>query len=142
MVSVGYQGRTVTQLVDLLRSEAVTVLVDVRLTPSSRAPGLSKRGFAQHLAEAGIGYLHLRELGNPKDNRAGFRRGDPGSRDRYRAVLSRAEATASLDQLRELIRTSAPVALLCFEQDHDTCHRALIVEELIRADPRIEVRLR
>jgi uncharacterized protein (DUF488 family) len=139
LISVGYQGRTVAELVDLLVSVGADVLVDVRLTPLSRKPGLSKRGLSEHLADAGIGYLHLRELGNPRDNRDGFRRGEPANRERYLAVLSSDEGRAGLDRVRELIRTG-PVALLCFEQEHDTCHRGLIVDWLVRTDPGIEVR--
>ncbi|MCY3786821.1 MAG: DUF488 domain-containing protein [bacterium] len=43
IVSVGYQGRTVDQLIDVLRGGGVEVLVDVRLNPISRKPGFSKK---------------------------------------------------------------------------------------------------
>lgn len=60
------------------------MLVDVRLTPLSRKPRLSKTKLAAALADVGIEYVHHRALGNPKDNRAGFREGQPASRARYR----------------------------------------------------------
>jgi len=31
------------------------------------------------------------------------------------------------------------VALLCFERDHTTCHRHLVVSELQRATPELQV---
>ncbi|MDR1430587.1 MAG: DUF488 domain-containing protein, partial [Propionibacteriaceae bacterium] len=51
-------------------------LVDVRQTPISRKRGLSKTALGAALSEAGIDYIHLRELGNPRDNRDGYRQGD------------------------------------------------------------------
>jgi uncharacterized protein (DUF488 family) len=140
LVTVGYEGRSVLEVVDLLDAAGVSVLVDVRLTPLSRKPGLSKRGLAQQLADAGIEYMHLRSLGNPKDNRDGFRRGEPASWQRFRAVLSGDEGRDGLDQVRQLMRIGHTVALLCFEHDHDSCHRSLIVEELARTEPSPQVR--
>ena len=67
IVSVGYQGRSVGELIDVLRQGGVEVLVDVRLNPISRKPGFSKNPLSQALAEAGIGYRHERELGNPRE---------------------------------------------------------------------------
>src|SRR5437773_2633547 len=92
LVSLGYEGRTAEQLVSELQSESVTVLVDVRLTPLSRKPGLSKRRLAALLADAGIRYVHLGALGNPKDNREAFRTGDRSSRSRFRDLLKERKA--------------------------------------------------
>ena len=86
-MSVGYEGRTVEDLVQRLLAENVQVLVDVRLTPLSRKPGLSKTRLARALKAVGISYVHHRALGNPKDNRAGFRACTMESVARYRAVL-------------------------------------------------------
>lgn len=69
LVTVGYEGRTAGELVVTLAEAGVDVLVDVRLTPLSRKPGLSKRQLADALAAAGVEYVHLPALGNPKDNR-------------------------------------------------------------------------
>lgn len=55
VVSIGYEGKTVAQLL----AQDVKVLVDVRLTPLSRKPGLSKTKLAEALRAAGIDYLAL-----------------------------------------------------------------------------------
>jgi hypothetical protein len=49
---------------------------------------MSKRKLAAALADAGIDYMHLPALGNPKDNRQPFRTGDAASRQRFRARLN------------------------------------------------------
>lgn len=134
LVSIGYEGRTVDDLVAQLVDQDVHVLVDVRLTPLSRKPGLSKTKLSQALAAAGITYVHHRALGNPKDNRAGFRAGEPHSLARYRDVLETADATDALAHVCELLDGGA-VALLCFEHDHSECHRNFVVDRLLRERP-------
>lgn len=134
LVSIGYEGKTVDDLVAQLVEQGVRVLVDVRLTPLSRRPGLSKTKLSEALAAVGIGYVHHRALGNPKDNRAGFRAGEPESHARYRDVLETAAATDALAHVTELL-DGGVVALLCFEQDHSECHRDIVVGRLIKARP-------
>ncbi|MGV0675708.1 DUF488 domain-containing protein [Mycolicibacterium fortuitum] len=134
LVSIGYEGKTVDDLVAQLLVQGVRVLVDVRLTPLSRKPGLSKTKLSEALAAVGIGYVHHRALGNPKDNRAGFRAGEPESRARYRDVLETAAATDALAHVCELL-DGGVVALLCFEHDHSECHRDIVVRQLIKARP-------
>jgi hypothetical protein len=127
LVSLGYEGRSIDDLVSSLLGQGVQVLVDVRMTPISRKRGLSKTSLAAALNEVGIRYVHHRELGNPKDNRDDFRRGLPASRDRFRHLLGGDKALAALKHVSELLDDST-VALLCFERDHSQCHRTLVAD--------------
>ncbi|OZC87752.1 DUF488 domain-containing protein [Rhodococcus sp. 05-340-1] len=138
LVSIGYEGKTVSDLVNQLLGQNVTVLVDVRLTPLSRKPGLSKTKLGEALRAAGIDYVHHRALGNPKDNRAGFRAGEAKSLIRYHQVLDTAAATDALAHVCELMDGGA-VALLCFEDNHSECHRNIVVDRLLRTRPNAEV---
>lgn len=138
LVSVGYEGRRADELIAMLLHERVRTVVDVRLTPISRKPGLSKSKLAAALADAGIDYVHLKELGNPQDNRALFRAGAAAGRDRFAQILGGGDAGRALDTVRRLIN-DGPVALLCFERDHTTCHREMIVDALCTSRDRISV---
>ncbi|SON60269.1 hypothetical protein MSIMFI_01763 [Mycobacterium simulans] len=139
LVSIGYQGRTVDELVRHLIDNDVDVLVDVRLTPVSRKPGLSKRQLSAAVAAAGIEYVHHRALGNPRDNRDGFRAGDLESVARFRdAVLSTDDAQRAISQVVELLEGGV-VALLCFEREQAECHRHLVVEHVQRRVPKVSV---
>lgn len=134
LVSIGYEGRDLGALIDQLRANNVQILVDVRLTPISRKPGLSKTKLADALAAAGIIYVHHRELGNPRDNREGFRAGAPSSREAFRRVLTTNAAADALQHVSELLNDGV-VALLCFERDHAQCHRGLVADALCRERP-------
>ena len=130
--TIGYEGRTVDDLISALGADRVEILVDVRLTPLSRKPGLSKNRLASRLRAAGIDYLHLPQLGNPRDNRDAFRRGDSAAVATYRAVLITPEGQAALDDLLLLV-TRQRVALLCFEHDAARCHRSMVADALVEA---------
>jgi uncharacterized protein (DUF488 family) len=131
LIGVGYQGRTLDELTAHLLALQVSRLVDVRLNPISRKPGLSKTALGRALAAAGISYEHRRELGNPKTNRAGFA-GNPAEREaaraRYRELLHRPEANAALNAIADAARQER-VAVLCFEADEHRCHRDVVLDE-------------
>lgn len=128
---IGYQGRRLADVLDELRSTSVTVLVDVRLRPLSRKAGMSKTSLAAAASARGVEYLHLVELGNPKDNRAAFAdvagEAGRGARERYARILQDGPGAAAVDRLAQL-GAQHVVALLCFEADESTCHRALVLD--------------
>lgn len=133
----GYEGRTVEDLLDYVRETSAHTVVDVRLNPVSRKRGFSKRALTEQVESAGIGYLHLRALGNPVDNRAGF--ADPQSDaasaayDRFnQEVMQTPEAAEAIDRIGSLLEMG-PVVLVCFEADGRCCHRRLIIEALAKA---------
>lgn len=136
-VSVGYQERNIDEFVELLVNNDVALLVDVRLNAISRKRGFSKTALSNALAEAGIGYRHERELGNPKDNREAFRQGHASARNRYLKHLSNG-ASGIYDEVVSLASTSR-VALLCFERDHAECHRSCIIDTAQERDPSLHV---
>ncbi len=125
--TIGYEGRTVDDLVGELVANGVEVLVDVRLTPTSRKRGFSKRSLAEAVTASGIEYAHVPELGNPKDNRDGLHRRDPDALARYERVLDAAQP--AIEALAHRSRASV-IALLCFERDSAICHRSSVVDRL------------
>jgi hypothetical protein len=118
VATVGYQAATVGSFLQALRAGGVELVADVRAVASSRRPGFAKSRLAANLAEAGIGYVHLRGLGTPAEGRAAARAGHYGDmRAIYRDHLATPEARAELEALAELVRSGRRVCLLCFEAD-------------------------
>ncbi|MEO3808311.1 DUF488 domain-containing protein [Sphaerisporangium sp. B11E5] len=129
VVGVGYEGYDLDSFIRRLRGEDVTLLIDVRLTPISRKRGFSKSALSRALADSGIVYEHMRELGNPKWNRAGFA-GGPGelgtAREIYEKLLDQDQARGCVERIAEAVRRER-VAVMCFEADECRCHRDLVL---------------
>ena len=104
-------------------------LIDIRDVPVSRKRGFSKKALSATLEGAGVGYVHLRDLGDPKPGRDAARRGDMQTFERiFRAHLEGREAQEALEQAVE-ITSGVRACLLCFERDHSGCHRAIVAAE-------------
>lgn len=131
VATIGYQGTTVKEFIRALHDAKVELVIDVRAVASSRLPGFSKSRLAANLAEAGIGYEHLRSLGTPADGRAAAHAGRPEEMHAiYARHLKTKEAQAGLDRLESLVASMPKVALLCFEHDPTQCHRTLVAAAL------------
>lgn len=123
--TIGYEKRSIDDLIWLLQARHIERVVDVRLTPASRRPDFAKKRLSASLEAAGIVYEHRADLGNPLAIREVYLAGDAeGGHRRFREHLSNG-ASAALDQFAESIR-SQTVALLCLERDAHCCHRSVV----------------
>jgi uncharacterized protein (DUF488 family) len=128
LLTIGYEGCTIAEVLDELRRARVSLLIDVRAVPLSRKPGFSKRQLAAGLDEKGIDYVHLQGLGTPKPGRVAVRAGHPERMEPiFRAHMKSDQAQADLAQAKQLVR-SRRACLLCFEQDPMHCHRRFVAE--------------
>ncbi len=139
--TIGYERLRPESLVAELAAAGVTRVLDVRIRPQSRKPGMSKTRLTGTLAVHGILYEHHRALGTPPDLRALFRRGRiaeaaPAFRDHVEAA-----AGEELDALAaEIAAPGAPrTALLCLEEDPAVCHRRVLTDALRARRPDLRV---
>jgi len=128
---IGYEGQTLEAVIAELKLSSVTTLFDVRLNAISRKRGFSKTALAAGLRDAGIGYVHLPSLGNPRDNRDGYAiphtAEGVGARDAFRDLLRSAGSEEAIERIAEAARSSR-VAVLCFEADQTRCHREQVLD--------------
>jgi uncharacterized protein (DUF488 family) len=123
--TIGYEKRSVDDLIWLLQSRKVTRVVDVRLTPWSRRPDFSKQRLGAALEAAGIAYEHMGGLGNPPEIRDIYLAGEAeAGHRRFREHLGNG-ASDAVDELIA-IANREPVALLCLERDAFRCHRSVV----------------
>lgn len=128
LLTIGYEGCTIQEVVTELRRSGVSLLIDVRAVPISRKPGFSKRQLAAELDEQGIAYVHLQALGTPKPGRDAVRSGHPERMEPiFRDHMRSDRAQVELAQAKELVRDRR-ACLLCFEHDPMRCHRRLVAE--------------
>jgi len=132
--TIGYEKRSIDDLIWLLQARRVQRVVDVRLTPASRRPDFVKKRLSSSLEAAGIAYEHRAALGNPPAIRDTYLSGDAeGGHRQFRAHLNNG-AGAALDELAETVR-SQTVALLCLERDPYRCHRSVIATMTVERLP-------
>jgi len=142
-LTIGHSTRTLAEFVSLLRQVDVTLLVDVRSIPRSRAaPQFNGDTLPDSLAADGIGYRHLRALGGRRHHR----KGAPPSLNIYWRVpafrnyadyAETGEFRAGLDDLRALSRGHR-CAIMCAEAVWWRCHRRIITDYLLADGMRVE----
>lgn len=128
--TIGYEGRTLNEFIDRLKSHGIQKIIDVRERPLSRKAGFSKTALGLRLEEEGIEYAHLRALGAPVDIRHEFKEG--GSEkvffENYRKYILE-DVPEEVTVLKENI-SDKKSALMCFELSYTECHRRVLADIL------------
>ncbi|MDX2233148.1 MAG: DUF488 domain-containing protein [Hyphomonadaceae bacterium] len=133
ILTIGYERAGFDGLLEALIEAGVETVIDVRELPNSRRAGFSKSLLKANLAQAGIGYVHMKALGTPKAGRSAHRAGDMGTFwSIVDAALDRPEAHLALEQAAVLARGQR-TCLMCLEHDWRICHRARVCERLAAA---------
>lgn len=128
--TIGYEGSDLSDFIASVSEVGIEVLVDVRDRAQSRKKGFSKTALSEALNAAGIDYLHLRELGDPKEGREAARSGQWTKFYKiYAKVLASDVAQNAVAHIIGLSQSQS-VCLLCYERDHRTCHRKCITDEI------------
>jgi uncharacterized protein (DUF488 family) len=131
--TIGYEDAPQAQVIERLKGAGVKVVIDVRAVASSRRAGFSKTLLAASLAEAGIEYLHLKQLGTPKEGRQAARAGHVNEMHRiFEAHMEEPAAQLQFAQAAD-IAGDRPAALLCYETDAACCHRRILSDRLMEA---------
>lgn len=122
--TIGYTGRKIEEIIQLLNERNVRTLVDIRQNPISMyRPELSKANLARILDENGISYAHVPQLGVPRDIRA--KAIETGSRDViWQWYDEHVISTFLGHNLHKFLNFfEHPIALMCTEIDPHECHR-------------------
>ena len=130
VATIGYERASLPDFIATLKISNIDILVDIRDRAQSRRAGFSKSALSAALEDAGIDYLHLRELGDPKEGREAARRGDfVQFRTIFGEVMQTAAAKKAIEKLEELA-AEYEICLMCFERDQSTCHRKIVADRL------------
>lgn len=123
--TIGHSNRSIEQFIAALKSFGVTMLADIRSVPASGfCPQFNKADLQHSLKEAGIGYIHLPQLGGKR----------PGGFKSYMETKDFYVAVHALTQ----VALKHQLAYMCAEADWKQCHRSLISGFLFRAGWQVE----
>lgn len=130
--TIGHSNRSMEQFLELLASQHIQVLADVRRFPGSRRlPHFGQENLSKSLSAAGIDYVHFPELGGRRKALAD----SPNNAWRneafrgYADFMMTEEFHAGIDRLLKLAREKR-TAIMCAEALWWQCHRSLIADYL------------
>ena len=130
LYTIGYEGAAPDDFWATLLASGVRTLVDIRDVPMSRKPGFSKKALGQAADAHGLRYVHLGGLGDPKEGRDAAKAGKHSLFAKiFAAHMMTHEALSGLTEAIELSLV-APSCLLCFERNHENCHRSIVASHM------------
>ena len=137
--TIGHSNVEAGSVVDLLRQNAIQLVVDVRSVPHSQyTPWFNKEVWQRTLAEANIAYRFAGEyLGGRPSEAQYYRRGEvPEGKTNYLKHVDYeqlAQDEKYLQGIGALIKLarSAPTAIMCSEEDPEQCHRHHLIAQTL-----------
>lgn len=131
--TLGYQQRSIEEYVAELKGAAVDLVVDVRETAWSHKPGFSKARLSEALAAAGIGYVHLKFAGNPKELRRAASSHAQCLADYDRHIQATPDVVQRFaDYLQGWAEDGVSPCLLCYERHPEDCHRTVLLNRVLQ----------
>lgn len=132
VLTIGHSTHTIEEFIRLLQANAVTLVVDVRTVPRSRHnPQFNRDTLPASLKTAGIGYVHMAELGGLRHTtRDSLNTGWRNASFRgYADYMQTPEFQHAIEQLIQLANLDR-IAVMCAEALPWRCHRSLIEDAL------------
>jgi uncharacterized protein (DUF488 family) len=140
LLTIGFTQKSAEQFFDLIVTNSVQVLVDIRLHPEGQLAGFAKRGdlpfFLRRLARCD--YRHVPLLAPSGEILTDYRKDHDWSRyvRRFEALMDERRVPESLDRV---LFEGNDCCLLCSEATPERCHRRLVAERMARVWKDVEI---
>ena len=133
LFTIGYEGRSFENYLNLLISEGISLLCDVRSNAVSRKYGFSKPTLENICHELDIDYIHFPELGIRSERRRSVSNAVDYARlfGEYERHVLPAQHEATQD-IAHWVLAGEGVALTCFERLPAECHRSRLASSIER----------
>ncbi|HXZ12406.1 MAG TPA: DUF488 domain-containing protein [Candidatus Sulfotelmatobacter sp.] len=131
--TIGHSARPLAEFIQLLKSNEVRRVIDIRTVPRSRHnPQFNRETLGPELRAAGIGYVHLKKLGGLRHGRADSKNlgWHNASFRGFADYMQTEEFEQGLKRAMKLADTK-PSALMCAEAVPWRCHRSLVGDALV-----------
>lgn len=132
LYTLGYEGKSLEEYLNILLKNGIKLLCDVRKNPLSRKYGFSKKTLKNAIESLGMEYRHIPELGIASDSRKNL-----NSTNDYEKLFDTYERDVlvtqsnSLKIISDLINDKQRVALTCFELLPSMCHRTRVAKAVL-----------
>jgi len=133
LYTIGFTRKSARQFFDLIQTNGIQRLVDIRLHPGGQLAGFTKQDDLAYFLDrlAHCEYVHLPNLAPTDSILSDYRRDHDWDRyvQRFEALMDERNIPHSLD--RNLFEDKR-CCLLCSEATPEQCHRRLVAERLAR----------
>lgn len=132
LFTIGYEGRTIEDVLNILLKRNIRVLCDVRKNALSMKYGFSKTTLSNACKNVGIAYYHFADLGIESSERKAL-----VTKEDYQELFAEYRSGVVVNtrprqrELLQLISSENRVALICFEKDSGMCHRSHLADALV-----------
>ena len=126
--TLGYSGKSIDSVLNLLLRKGLAGVADVRATPLSRRYGFHGSTLSRHLERLGLSYYSYPTLGISTDKRKDLE--DGTGREELFAAYRKRITESEMSAVRTVVERIAdqPLALLCLEADPSECHRSILAD--------------
>lgn len=127
--SIGFTEKTAEKFFNLIKSQPIKTLVDVRLNNVSQLAGFTKKNDLKYFLKeiCNIDYVHIQDLAPTKEMLDPYKKGNV-SWEIYENNFLNLMAKRNIERIdKKLIENSC---LLCSEHKPHHCHRRLVIEYL------------
>jgi len=131
--TIGHSTRSIEEFASILQKYKIRQLVDIRTIPKSRRnPQYGQENLEESLAEAGIKYIQMKDLGGlrpavKETKNAGWKN---QSFRNYADYMQSADFAEAVEELKN-ISHNAKTVMMCAEAVPWRCHRRLVGDALL-----------
>ena len=131
--TIGHSTRAIEEFIDLLKAHRIEVLIDIRSFPMSRRlPHFNRENMEKSLADAGIEYLWMNDLGGRRKRELQDSPNIALRNDSFRNYADYMLTPSFQQAVKELLQiaTAKRTAIMCAEAVYFRCHRMLVSDFL------------
>lgn len=126
LYTIGHSNHSQEYFLEMLRSNEINCIVDVRSTPFSKyTPQFNKYELKKYLNKKGIYYLHMGiEFGARRDDKSLYT--SSGYLD-FKKVAKSKDFLKGIDRISLGVNKGLKISFMCTEKDPIDCHRNILV---------------
>lgn len=135
--TIGFTQKSAEQFFELIKSNGIELLVDIRLNNKSQLAGFTKgTDLSYFLREiCGTKYVHCDEFAPTKELLSGYQKGTVSWAE-YETVFDQImEKRGAYKKFLQRFQPFDKVCLLCSEPTPEHCHRRLVAEKIQSSSP-------
>lgn len=142
LYTIGFTQKSAQQFFELIKSNKIGLLLDIRLNNSSQLAGFSKGNDLKFFLKeiCNCDYKHALEFAPTEDILNSYKKKQINwatYNDKYTSLIMGRDV---LLEFEELFLHYESICLLCSEPTHEQCHRGILANMIIGVYPRVELK--